>query len=119
MVRAALIRLLRLQGHQVRTANSGEEALEQLRAEECDVMLSDLKMGTGMDGYGLAGQVRRRWPRMPFILASGSVGLDPAAARAQGVDAVLAKPYRPEELRHLLAQLTEPKNRAAQQLEAA
>ena len=56
-----------------------------------------------MDGWVLAAHVRARWPRLRFVLASGSTGINPQEARARGVDAVIEKPYQPARLRHLLA----------------
>jgi signal transduction histidine kinase/CheY-like chemotaxis protein len=119
MVRTSLIRLLRLNGHSVRTADSGEEALDHLGAGEFDVVLSDLGLGNGMDGYELAREVQRAWRHVSFILVSGSVNIDPVEARGHGVDAVLGKPYRPDELRALIAQVAQSTKRVAHQVEAA
>jgi signal transduction histidine kinase/ActR/RegA family two-component response regulator len=104
MIRNALTRLLRLEGHAVRTADSGEDALVQLRRHTFDVVISDLGLAAGMSGFQLAGEVRRSWPTVRFILATGSVGTEPAEAQAHGADALLIKPYRPGELRGLLQQ---------------
>ena len=44
---------------------------------------------------------------MRFLLATGwGAAIDPAEARARGVEAVLAKPYHPLELIHALAART-------------
>ena len=41
---------------------------------------------------------------MRFLLATGwGAAIDPAEARARGVEAVLAKPYHPHDLLHALA----------------
>src|SRR5206468_3306869 len=45
-------RLVRTDGHVVVTATSGEEALERLREGVFDVVLSDVGMGAGMNGWG-------------------------------------------------------------------
>jgi PAS domain S-box-containing protein len=95
----SVVRLLRPKGHVITTAISGEEALEQLASEPFDVVLSDLGMGVGMNGWELAAHVRERWQSTRFILATGwGASIDPEEARGKGVEAVLAKPYRPEEL---------------------
>lgn len=41
--------VLRKEGYQVTTVNSGREALEKVRTENFDVVISDIKM-PGMDG---------------------------------------------------------------------
>ena len=100
----AVVRLLRPIGHLVTTANSGEEALEQLAAQPFDVVLSDVGMGAGMSGWDLAERVRASWPDVRFVLATGwGAGIDPAEAREKGVAAVLAKPYDFTELEDVLA----------------
>jgi CheY-like chemotaxis protein len=92
-------RLVRHSGHVVVTATSGEEALERLRDEVFDVVVSDVGMGAGMNGWELAEHVQRQWPHLGFVLATGwGAQIDPVEARAKGIDAVLAKPYRPDEL---------------------
>jgi CheY-like chemotaxis protein len=101
-------RILRPQGHSVTTATSGEEALDRLTAESFDVMISDVGMGPGMNGWELVGRVRTAWPEMHVVLATGwGAAIDHAEARGKGVDAVIAKPYRPVDLEHLLARLTQ------------
>ena len=98
-------RLLRANGHEVVTATSAEEALDQLRARPFDVVLSDLRLRCGMDGWALAAEVHRTWPRVRFVVATRAAGIDWRAARAAGIEAVLHKPYQPEELRVLLTNL--------------
>jgi PAS domain S-box-containing protein len=99
----AVQRLLRPSGHLVTMASSGEEALERLTAEPFDVVLSDVGMGTGMNGWELAERVRRGWPQIRFALATGwGAAIDPVEAREKGVVAVLAKPYSPAELEAVL-----------------
>ncbi len=99
----AVVRLLRPYGHVVAKADSGEQALERLEAEEFDVVVSDLGMGAGMNGWDLAAQVRSRWPRTRFVLATGwGAAIDPGEAQAKGVTAVLAKPYSVGDLQQML-----------------
>jgi diguanylate cyclase (GGDEF)-like protein len=110
-------RLVHKDGHVVVTATSGEEAIDALSHEAFDVVVSDIGMGAGMNGWELAEHIRRRWPLMGFVLATGwGAQIDPDEARVRGVDAVLAKPYRPDELLSTLrrvAALAEPTDLAA------
>jgi PAS domain S-box-containing protein len=99
----AVVRLLRPIGHVVTTASSGEEALERLAEDAFDVVLSDIGMGAGMNGWELAERVRHAWPDIRFALATGwGAAIDPAEARAKGIVAVLAKPYSAAELEQVL-----------------
>jgi CheY-like chemotaxis protein len=88
----------------VSVASSGEEALEKLAEQTFDVMVSDMGMGAGMNGWELAVAVKSRWPSVRFLLATGwGAAIDPAEARAKGVEAVLAKPYHSVDLLRALA----------------
>jgi signal transduction histidine kinase/ActR/RegA family two-component response regulator len=98
--------LLESDGHTVGTANSGEEALARLAAEPFDLVLSDVAMGPGMNGWELAAQVQERYPGLPFALATGwGAQIETGEARDRGVGAIIAKPYRRNDLRHVIATL--------------
>jgi two-component system, response regulator FlrC len=98
--------MLKPSGHVVTVASSGEEALAKLAEQTFDVVVSDMGMGAGMNGWELADTVKRRWPRVRFLLATGwGAAVDPGEARARGVETVLSKPYRPIDL---LEALTRP-----------
>ena len=104
MMTRAVVRMLKPSGHMVSVAASGEEALEKLAEQTFDVVVSDMGMGAGMNGWELADAVRRRWPSVRFLLATGwGAAIDPVEARAKGVEAVLSKPYHPTELLEVLA----------------
>jgi CheY-like chemotaxis protein len=101
-------RILHAQGHSVTTVTSAEDALSRLRTESFDVLISDLGLGCGMNGYQLAEEVRRTWPSIRFVLASGSLGITAAEVRTHGVDELLEKPYRPEDLLRVVANAAGP-----------
>jgi two-component system NtrC family sensor kinase len=104
MITRAVVRMLKPSGHRVTVATSGEEALEKLAGQPFDVVVSDVGMGSGMNGWDLADEVKRRWPNVRFLLATGwGAAIDPGAARARGVEAVLSKPYHPVDLIQALA----------------
>jgi CheY-like chemotaxis protein len=104
MMTRAVVRMLRPSGHVVSVAASGEEALEKLTEQMFDVVVSDMGMGAGMNGWELADAVKRRWPGVRFLLATGwGAAIDPGEARARGVEAVLTKPYHPADLLRALA----------------
>jgi PAS domain S-box-containing protein len=58
-------------GHRVLEAASGREALQYLgRASSVDLVITDQAM-PGMTGMQLVEEIKRQWPRMPIIVASG------------------------------------------------
>jgi PAS domain S-box-containing protein len=104
MMTRAVVRMLKPSGHVVSVAASGEEALAKLAEQTFDVVVSDMGMGPGMNGWDLADVVRLRWPSVRFLLATGwGAAIDPSEARAKGIEAVLAKPYHPADLLRALA----------------
>ena len=101
-----LARILGSDGHQVTVATSGEEALAILANAHADVIISDLGMGAGMNGWDLAAAVRTMAGPPHFILTTGwGAEIDPEEALTRGVHAVVSKPYRLPDLRKVLAAL--------------
>jgi PAS domain S-box-containing protein len=100
-----ITRVLRSDGHDVTWVDSAEAALEHLRTRSFDVVISDLGLGAGRDGLELAQDVRRQWPRVRIVLASGSVSIDAASARRRGVHELLGKPYGADDLRRVVRRL--------------
>lgn len=98
-----LARLLASDGHELSVATSGEEALSVLTSTSIDVVISDLGMGAGMNGWELAAAVRQLPNRPHFVLATGwGAEIDPDEAADRGVLAVVPKPYRLPDLRKIL-----------------
>jgi CheY-like chemotaxis protein len=96
-------RMLAVDGHTAVVATSGEEALRLLCAENFDLVISDVGMGEGMNGWELAHRVRAEFPDVRFALATGwGAQIEPEEARARGVGAVIGKPYSLRDLRYLL-----------------
>ena len=73
-------------------AADAEEALTVLKAGvPVDVVLSDVEMPPGIDGYDLAWEVHRRWPSVAIVIASGRKW--PAQGDLPPGATFLAKPY--------------------------
>jgi two-component system OmpR family response regulator len=99
--------LLRMSGHDVQTAFSGEDAVETALREQPDCMLLDIRMPR-MDGYQLARRLRRepRLERSRLVALSAYSSEDHARrAREAGFDHWLVKPADPTALEGLLTML--------------
>ena len=59
-----------LQGFKILMAHDGAEALEMLRQEPVDVLVTDLSMPV-MDGFNLIAKVSRFYPQVPVIVMTG------------------------------------------------
>src|SRR5262249_56906822 len=87
-------------------ATWGEEAPARLAREPFALVLSDLGMGAGINGWELAEAVRTRYPGVRFCLATGwGMQIDDEEAAARGVAAVVAKPYRIDDLKQAVNRL--------------
>src|SRR5262249_12033343 len=104
-VREALADVLRLDRHQVVAVSQGGEALDQFRATPFDLGVTDLAM-PGMSGWQGAPAVKACRPEVPVVLVTGwGVELPPEQLRANGVDRVMTKPFRIEEVQRVVAGL--------------
>jgi CheY-like chemotaxis protein/two-component sensor histidine kinase len=98
--------MLRLEGHDVQTANDGIEALEIAERFRPDVILLDIGMPR-LDGYATAQQLRQKpWASGTRLFALTGWGQDEDKRRAReaGFDHHLVKPVDPEMLNRALAQ---------------
>ncbi len=104
-VRDVLVRLIEDLGYAAIAAADGAQALGVLDgAAVVDAVLLDLTM-PGLSGAALVAEIRRRRPALPIIVCSGYDRDRKGMPPAQGY---LAKPFRIEALRALLASLVGP-----------
>jgi two-component system response regulator PilR (NtrC family) len=59
--------VLRKEGFLVTAVNNGKEALEKVKAEGFDVVITDIKM-PGMDGIQLLHQIKKHDPSLPVVI---------------------------------------------------
>ncbi|MFP6815052.1 MAG: response regulator [Pseudomonadales bacterium] len=100
--------MLRLEGHQVAVAENGVRAVEQVRAEVFDLVITDLIMPE-KEGLETIADIRKYRGDLPIIAISGGGRVGPtdylATARFIGADATLAKPFGREELISTVSEL--------------
>ncbi|MBM3235210.1 sigma-54-dependent Fis family transcriptional regulator [Candidatus Poribacteria bacterium] len=91
------------EGHTVKTAFSGKEALEKIKGETFDLALIDLKMPE-MDGIEVLQAIKKSYPEITVIMITGYPAIETAvkAQRLGAFDYVL-KPFTPEELNIVVA----------------
>ena len=96
-------------GYDVRTAQSGAEALRLLDERPVDLVVCDLFM-PGLSGLEVIPEIRRRRPDLPVLVVTGGLASPdalPEALRRSGVFAVLAKPFTHSGLVAAVADLVE------------
>ncbi len=107
LIRATLVEVLEDEGYEVIAADSGEEALDLLRADGgIALMMTDMQLSGAMDGLTLASAARGVRGGMPVIFMTGRPDrvplLDPHT------EAMVSKPYTSSEITAAVARLLEP-----------
>ena len=98
VVRSFVLRALSHRGHQVTGVCDGVEALEALRGQDFELLITDIVM-PGLDGIGLALKVARDRPELPVLLMTGFAA---ERQRAHNLDEliceVVTKPFTLKEI---------------------
>jgi DNA-binding NtrC family response regulator len=83
----------------------GEMALSQLKTQDFDLVISDIRMPK-IDGITLLKNIKEMVPQLPVVLITGFPSTYPAQrALQEGADGYLAKPFRIEKMDELLRDL--------------
>lgn len=102
-VKVAVSFLLRW-GANVEVAVNGQEALDKLDSSRHHLILMDLHMPV-LDGYAATRTIRERGENLPIIALTASLPKEVEGdAFNAGLDAVVVKPFNPEELRRVIWQ---------------
>ena len=88
---------LRVSGYEVLTASNGFEALEQVQAQEPDLVVLDVLMPR-KDGFETLKELRTFSPVPVIILSAKGTNADKVKGLSLGADDYLAKPFSPDEL---------------------
>jgi two-component system CheB/CheR fusion protein len=106
-VAGSLARLLRLSGHDVKTAFDGPAALEELTSFRPEIILLDIGL-PGMDGYEVAQAIRKQ-PALESVVLVALSGYgqyeDRRRSQMAGFDLHLIKPVDPDALLALLSSI--------------
>jgi CheY-like chemotaxis protein len=90
----------------------GEMALGQLKTQDFDLVISDIRMPQ-MDGITLLKNIKEMVPQLPVVLITGfASSYPPQRALQEGADGYLAKPFRIEKMDELLRDLLYEKEQA-------
>jgi two-component system, cell cycle sensor histidine kinase and response regulator CckA len=109
-VRAIVRRQLQSMGHKVLVAEGATEALLLVQGPGApDVLLTDVVLGTGMNGIDLASEARAARPELAVIFMSGYTAVPEAQQRIRETGApLLSKPFTTPQLERVLAAVAKP-----------
>lgn len=99
-VRQMVVFTLRQGGYEVIEAVDGSDGLAKLRANSCDMLITDLNM-PNMDGIGLIREVRKdpAHRHLPIVmLTTESQDGRKQEGKAAGATGWIVKPFKPEQL---------------------
>ncbi|MDM5199400.1 response regulator [Fictibacillus enclensis] len=88
-------------------AENGRAALDQMRNEQADIVIMDLKMPV-MDGIHAAAEMKDQYPQVKIIILTAYNDFDYAVKTVKiGVEDFLLKPVSPKEILTSLSKITE------------
>lgn len=112
MARDNIERVIVKDGHIVQTASNGVDALEKVKRQEFDLIITDMKMDR-MNGIELTENIKKAAPRTEIMLVTGFATVDSAVdAFTKGAAYFLSKPYKLDELRAAVKRILEKKRHA-------
>ena len=90
-------------GCYVEVFENPKEAMDRIDQKEFDIVVTDIRMEE-LDGIQVLAHVQEKWPRTKVILITGYAKMEIAReAMGKGVFDFIAKPFRPDDLRQIIA----------------
>jgi CheY-like chemotaxis protein len=101
----AIEMMLAFDGHEVKSVNSGMEALAALEADTFDLVITDFAM-SAMKGDELAATIKSRLPGQPIIMVTAYAEMFQSSGHPlPGVDLLISKPFFLDDLRNAIAKV--------------
>ncbi len=94
-----LSHIFRKQGYAPFTCTSAEQALEFMKDHEFDLLITDLRLRTQMDGLDLLREVKQKHADVPVVIITGYASVKIAIqALKQGAFDLVTKPFKMDQL---------------------
>ena len=114
VIREVLKTVLEKAGFAAREAASAGEGIERLSREPIDLLLLDLML-PDRPGLEVLAEVRQRWPELPVVVVTAYSSVETAiAAMREGAFHYLPKPFRNDEVVHVVRQALEKRRLVAE-----
>src|SRR4051812_42366782 len=99
-LREQIRRLFEREGHRVTGVPDGRAAVDRATTDRFDVVLLDVSLGAGLDGYDVCRALRQRRNVVPIIMLTAlDSEADAVLGLEAGADDYVTKPFGPAELR--------------------
>ena len=97
-------------GHKVIGVTNGQQALDYLEKEDFDLVITGLGMPV-ISGWDVAAKAKSRNPDLPVVLVTGwGAEYESKDLTKTGIDAVLSKPFKLDELTKIISEQCAGKN---------
>lgn len=98
MVRGVLEQLLQRKGYNIKGVDSAREALEFMKSNKVDLVVSDISMPV-MSGYELLQVIKKSFPQVGVIMMTGyGDAFSVKEALSLGADEYITKPFKGQEV---------------------
>jgi CheY-like chemotaxis protein len=104
-LRTLFSKMLSRLGHDVSSADSGENGLSVFLLNQFDIVFSDYEM-PGMDGVAFACSIKKFSPRTPVVIMTGAGREAVLSRNSAAVDKVMSKPFTLTELEETIHNLS-------------
>ncbi len=102
IIRELLTGMLEQLGYNVTVCSSGTAGIEAFERDEYDLVITDIGL-PDIDGWQVAETIKRRDPNIPIIMITGwGLGRETERANRLGIEHILPKPFRLENLSELI-----------------
>jgi len=107
MILDLLESMLSTLGHNIELAESGEEGLKKFNEDSFDLVITDLGM-PDISGFEVSQRIKQARPEVPIVLITGwGSSFGEEELKKNGVDYLLAKPFRLEQLTEVVGKVTQ------------
>ncbi len=94
MVRNVLEQLLQRKGYNIKGVSDGKEALEFIKSNRVDLVVTDISM-PGMSGFELLQVIKKTYPQIGVIMMTGHGDIySVKEALSLGADEYMTKPFK-------------------------
>lgn len=101
-----LSRILERAGHQVEVARNGQAAITRIDSDsEIDIVITDIILGTGIDGWLVANTCRDIRPDLPIVIMTGFEGSEIKGHRNALDVPILRKPFQKDDVLAVISRL--------------
>ncbi len=96
-------------GHSTEIADTGQAGIEKFNQDAFDLVITDLGL-LDISGFEVSQRIKEINPEVPIVMITGwGANFDQEQLKKAGVDYILAKPFKLEQLTEVVERVTAPK----------